>query len=83
MVVKVDRKVWDSMRILCNTDFEKLQQRYEWLVNLVAAYGGRVHGSQHNSTPFDGESYETIAIYFQIPMDAKKQFDEEYNSVRK
>jgi len=74
MVVKVKRLSFESVRILYDGSIVNIEKEYEELVNLVSEYGGRVHGSQLNN---DSDSY-IIAVYFQIPLDAKEEFEKEY-----
>jgi len=75
MVVKVKRLSFESVRILNGFTVSAVEKKYEKLVNLVAEYGGRVHGSQHSIIDNSGDS---IVVYFQIPLDAKEQFEKEY-----
>ena len=75
MVVKVKRLSFESVRILYNQNPSKLSKEYETLVNLVAEYGGRVHGSQHSfQISPDTGSWDSIAVYFQIPYEAKEEY---------
>jgi len=77
--MKLKRVNFESVRILFDENTGKLTEKYEKLVNLVAEYGGRVHGSQHNfQITNDGDSWDTIAVYFQIPSDARDEFEKEY-----
>jgi len=79
VVVKVKRLSFESVRILYADIPNKLAQKYETLVNLVAEYGGRVHGSQHSfQISPDTGSWDSIAVYFQIPYEAKEEFEKEY-----
>ena len=67
-MVKVERKVWNCMRVL-QPDIE---DKYEFLSNLIGSYGGRIHGSQYTGY--------SVAVYFEIPTENKEQFLEEEQS---
>lgn len=74
--MKVERKIWNSVRILGG---DPLQQRYEKLTNLILSYGGRIHGSQYQLVFNDRYSthYDKIAVYFEIPIENKEAFEKE------
>ena len=75
--MKVERKVWNSVRILGG---DPLQQRYEKLTNLILSYGGRIHGSQYQFNISSGlcvAHYDKIAVYFEIPIENKEAFEKE------
>ena len=78
MVGKVQRSTFESVRILSWYEFldgeHDIREQYEKLANLVAEYGGRIHGSQFAN----GVSGDSIAVYFQIPKDSKEAFEKEY-----
>ena len=48
-----------------------IEEQYEFLSNLIGAYGGRIHGSQYTG--------ETVAVYFEIPTENKEDFLKEEN----
>ena len=81
-MVKVERKVWNSMRILeyYESTFDGsehgIEEQYEFLSNLIGVYGGRIHGSQ-----FQGDGHSgSVAVYFEIPTENKEDFLKEEKS---
>ena len=78
MVVKVRRLTFEYVRVLSSDLDTPVRKKYEKLVNLIAEYGGRVHGSQHSINSKYDVNYDVIAVYFQIPLDAKEEFEKEY-----
>ena len=77
---KVQRAVWESVRIINGRLESEVVEVYEKLANLIASYGGRVHGSQSDfiKTEDSGE-FHIITVYFQIPIFSKEEFEKEYN----
>ena len=70
-MVKVERKVWNSMRIYkiytpIYGSKVSIEQQYEKIANLIGVYGGRIHGSQYTG--------ESVAVYFEIPTENKEDF---------
>jgi hypothetical protein len=74
MAMKVERKVFNSVRIL-DDGYGFLQRQYEFVNNLILSYGGRIHGSQYQAKGQYGSP--TIAVYFEVPTDAIGELQKE------
>jgi hypothetical protein len=74
-MTKVERRNFESMELIYSGDTKVVSQQYEKLANLVAEYGGRVHGSQISN---DDTNF-ILAIYYQIPKESIEEFNREYS----
>ena len=70
-MTKVERKNFESIELLYSGDIDAIKQQYEKLANLVADYGGRIHGSQISN---DDTNF-ILAIYYQIPKENIDEFN--------
>lgn len=76
--MKVKRQIWNLCRVIGTADtYKELEQRYEKLTNLVLSWGGRIHGSQHSSNVVGTLPFQTIVVYFEVPIDSLDKFLEE------
>lgn len=69
--MKVERKIWNSVRILYFRDSLEAEKNYEKVTNLVLEYGGRIHGSQFVKNDTYGRE---IAVYFELPKENVEEF---------
>jgi hypothetical protein len=74
MEMKVERKIWNMVRILSGSPPSHVAEQYEEVTNLILSYGGRIHGSQHSLYDLDGTVRDAIAVYFELPIENKEAF---------
>ena len=72
----VERKNFESMELIYSGNIDVVKGQYEKLTNLVAEYGGRVHGSQISN---DDTNF-ILAIYYQVPKENIEEFNKEWEN---
>jgi len=75
-MTKVERRNFESMELIYSGDTDVVEGQYEKLTNLVAEYGGRVHGSQISN---DDTNF-ILAIYYQVPKENIEEFNKEWEN---